>query len=538
MNIDDKLYKTLYKCNPNIVKAFDGIANKRLDYLTATRIGDDVVFTAIPSNAISSAIRDFWDPNSPKRQVVKFGSYITKLIKGTDYEKLISEQDIRLAVEAVKATYLTADKWTFKMLSGEELRWAYHPKNYRSSGGSSNLNSCMASEHQQTNLDFYVYNPDTIKLLAAFNQTGIVVGRALVYIGAKDLKNYENGEFQTVLGKLYGDSYDIRTALKLQAKELGLDYHIQDGASQSLTDDTNYNLFWYVPLEHYTFNYYPWTDNGFRIIYKNEKCLTNAGRPNKGHYIEVLHGSFRDSENTKMVPVSDPFRPGQLYNPANSKWFTPDEELIWMNKRWVAKSKFIKCAVCNNDVFADDCKKLYDKRLVCNNHYVNSVTVDGKLTYALSDECSDCPRCFYKKRVRGTHTDVCGGCEKYVQACFICNKQTWDGVPVQQAKTGNIVSGCKKCVTPNTTIFHKKCQTYIEKTDKPYCYRCNVKPRISATVGEPVAVAQDEIAIAKKPLMYKAPETWWDTGIRPTYTTTTTNGFVRAIPLEVTWNED
>lgn len=68
----------------------------------------------------------------------------------------------------------------FSIVSGEDIRVAYHERGYAPNQGGLR-SSCMRYDEAQPYLDIYVKNPDVCKLIVTYNAEGQLMGRALLW---------------------------------------------------------------------------------------------------------------------------------------------------------------------------------------------------------------------------------------------------------------------------------------------------------------------------------------------------------------------
>jgi hypothetical protein len=123
----------------------------------------------------------------PSRQTMKFGKFIKSFFNPILLQKqAIGDVDIEKISEFVKSKMSTED-YEFVVISGDEIKWAYHHNSYMNadiSGGdasSSLTGSCMRYDKCQEWFELYTKN-DFIKMLVLKHKpSGKVAARALLW---------------------------------------------------------------------------------------------------------------------------------------------------------------------------------------------------------------------------------------------------------------------------------------------------------------------------------------------------------------------
>lgn len=505
MYIEPTLKDVIRKFNTPIHDALCLASAPKANFLAAYITEDKKVeFSTLPSHS-SSPIP--WAREATGRQPVRFAAFIRKVVPS------ISEDAARILLEQVTAEFLTASNAEFRVVSGEELRKAYHYKNYYAEAG--NLRSCMSHAEQQQNLDFYVYNPDTIQLVVAFKDDGDkkdrVAGRALIYHAAKTEKDAkERKNMYKLLGRVYGYDGNLRTALQNWGRE-NCDYLVSEGQSTNVkTNVTGYQV-WYVPLEHHNLNYYPWIDNGFRTILMESKTLCNRDGNRNEHYMGAHHGSFTDSKGDNL-PRLDPFRPDQVYSRQKGKWLKGAHLYIWHDrtKDWVKKSAITDCPVCSTEFIKTDGYIIDGNIMICRNHKL-FVCARSKNYFLVEDgeQCLNCKKITVaKKHIKEGEEFYCNQCTKARVTCVVCKTEVFKS----QKLYGDGGSLCYTCIENKESsgiVYHQYCGYY---SLNQYCNRCHVdlsppKPKPvrakAKAVGDPVlADSSGEIPISPRALKF------------------------------------
>lgn len=114
------------------------------------------------------------------RSEMKVGRFVKKILDAAGISSTSKEIEefvnkFKSEIDASKDVF-----YNFRLLSGEDIRGAYLGNNYSQNYGPL-ANSCMRYEECQEFLDIYVNNPDKVKLLAYFDRSDKILGRALVW---------------------------------------------------------------------------------------------------------------------------------------------------------------------------------------------------------------------------------------------------------------------------------------------------------------------------------------------------------------------
>jgi len=113
----------------------------------------------------------YW--TSSRRFQAKPGAFISKLFKNIPAKEVEKFSNL-FRSQSIKP------KFNFKIVSGESIRNYYHFDSYQSDRGTLGA-SCMKHEGCQRYLDLYVYNPQSISLLIMTDDSGGLMGRALLW---------------------------------------------------------------------------------------------------------------------------------------------------------------------------------------------------------------------------------------------------------------------------------------------------------------------------------------------------------------------
>ena len=215
-------------------------------------------------------------------------SIIQNDINATDFEKFTNL--VKSYISVIGDEDGEGKKIKFEVVNGNKIRDAYYEDNYSNIlGTDTNLwNSCMRYESCQDYLDIYVYNPEAVSLLVAYDSNNKVLGRALLWL-------LEDGE--KAMDTIY--AHDSLTNSFIQwANENDYFYKSRQSCHHSefdkhLTKDIFYNAI--VVLKKYRFDSYPYMDT-LSILEGNK--LRNHEDGNDYKILKSTDGSFEEQENS------------------------------------------------------------------------------------------------------------------------------------------------------------------------------------------------------------------------------------------------
>lgn len=113
--------------------------------------------------------------SSSLRQEMKIGRFIQIMNPYTN--KMSLDKKINIYKSAYKN--IIQNKYNFKIISGEDIRYWYNAKNYYNEAAGSLNRSCMKNSMDRLNL--YCENPDKIKMLIMTNDDNKLLGRSLIW---------------------------------------------------------------------------------------------------------------------------------------------------------------------------------------------------------------------------------------------------------------------------------------------------------------------------------------------------------------------
>ncbi|QQV89765.1 hypothetical protein Calle1_50 [Cellulophaga phage Calle_1] len=194
------------------------------------------------------------------RQEGRYGKILSKIMKERGKEGLLVLSELEALVNLIKAKYKL--EGSFKVLSGEDIRWAYLEDNYDESGFNTGTleSSCMRYEYCQDACSIYVDNSDHCSILVLLSDDNKVRGRALVW---------ECSEGRTWLDRIYANDH-ITEAFKIYAKGKGWSHkeYQNRGTNNSwvnpdgsVTQDEVT-----IPLSEVSYSVYPYMDT-FSYVY-------------------------------------------------------------------------------------------------------------------------------------------------------------------------------------------------------------------------------------------------------------------------------
>ena len=217
-------------------------------------------------------------------------------IEVTDFEKFTNL--VKSYISVIGDEDGEGKKIKFEVVNGSKIRDAYHEDNYSNIlGTDTNLwNSCMRYDSCQDYLDIYVYNPDVVSLLVAYDSSNMVVGRALLWIledGEKAMDTIYAHESLINSFTQWANDNDYFYKSKQSCHHGQFDKH--------LTKDAFYNAI--VVLKKYHFDQYPYMDT-LSILEGNK--LRNHEDGNDYKILKSTDGGYEDCEDDENI-VHDVF---------------------------------------------------------------------------------------------------------------------------------------------------------------------------------------------------------------------------------------
>jgi hypothetical protein len=441
----------------------------KFNYLDYSYADDKLTFTALPSNAgvVGSVAR--W--TSESRSKVTLGKILNTV--APKISENAKRQFIELITARVKSNF---QDLKLEVVEGEGIRDAYLTDNYiETVGPETNLHgSCMAASIYQHNLDFYVYNPETIKLLVVRYSDNKVAGRALLmsaYQSLDDLKNDVNK--QQLLGRMYFAKTSAK-ALMTEWATKNTSFRLEKQTSIA-HDGTRTDRKWAIPVKHYDLNYYPYMDH-FAYIYRelvpNVGVWTNnGGWTSKSPYIVPGRDAFTDSVGHRP-PRPDPFRPGQAWMYDEKKWV--DEKLVTLvGTKYLYTKDLVKCEVCDLMDTTMAMRKTYDNKRACSAHELVMVRAGT----ALKSETAVCGACTRPQLRSEIDSGVCQACINKIKPCDHCKTRV-DSNFLFKIHTDEMI--CPTCVDKYLLCDDcwKLCLNVKKYEAKYYCEPCAGKNNV------------------------------------------------------------
>lgn len=184
-----------------------------IDYIDITE--DEDIISYITKNRLSRlGDENRW--NNKLRQKMKIGKFINMYNPRTD------KINLEMKINSYKSIYndLILKKNTFKIVTGEDIRFWYNQSNYVQGNG--NLNkSCMRDERKSDRLDLYVMNPEKVALLILLNNDNKLLGRSLIW-------NVDEPNI-VYMDRVYSVYDEIKIAFERYADEQGWNKRYSNG---------------------------------------------------------------------------------------------------------------------------------------------------------------------------------------------------------------------------------------------------------------------------------------------------------------------
>lgn len=247
-------------CRVSVVfKSFESTLD--IDYIGVSDKVDSISY--LPKSKVKSVLLSGVDPYSDGigRAECKVGKIIFKTFDKSIITQYIQPFFVEEFVNEYKSFFDQSNR-ILKVISGEEIRYAYLDENYSYPTHGTLWKSCMRYPDKQRYLDIYIKNPDKVKMLAMYSTIDgdqKVRARALLW-EAEDL----NGNSVRIMDRIYS-IYDCDiVAFKKWARDNGyITKYYQNAKSQNLFDIDNspitMNL--KVKLDKHDLGHYPYLDS-------------------------------------------------------------------------------------------------------------------------------------------------------------------------------------------------------------------------------------------------------------------------------------
>lgn len=218
----------------------------KLSYLTKERLD------SIPDG------QDPWTHN--KRFFARPASVINKIFNG------VHDKDLEVFNNLYKSI-LSRIKFTFKILSGNDIRKYYHGDMYRGCSGSLG-NSCMKYDNCQRYMGLYVDNSDVVTMLGMFDDDQYLLGRALLW----------NFDSYKVMDRIYTvNDEELSYQFKRWAIANGYMYKYEQKWNNSLAFELGGKKIeqkFAIQLKNWKYDRYPYMDT-FKFFDKTKGILYN-----------------------------------------------------------------------------------------------------------------------------------------------------------------------------------------------------------------------------------------------------------------------
>jgi hypothetical protein len=211
---------------------------------------------------------EFW--TSSRRFHVKPGGFISKVFKN------VSPKDVEIFSNLFRVES-RKPKFTFKVVSGEDIRKYYHHSYHASDYGSLGV-SCMRYDSCQKMMDMYVENPDKISMIIMFNDEDAIMGRSLLW-------NFDGNK---IMDRIYTINDE---QLPFYFKKWATDNDYLFRCQQNWYNSMNFQnlnvekkfLKLEVKLENFDFRYYPYLDT-FRFYSPGSGTFSNFKPKGRDYY--------------------------------------------------------------------------------------------------------------------------------------------------------------------------------------------------------------------------------------------------------------
>lgn len=256
---------------------------------------------------------------------------------------------------------VSKDRYTYRIVSGEDIRKYYHYINYADNTDSLG-GSCMKGDREQTFLNIYTENPKNVNLCVALNKEGKVVARCLIWL---------------VDGKTYFDRiYSINLEVEIRMHGyLTKKKFVQISQKNCIKPSTVPQL--NIKLDAHDFKYYPYMDT--LCFLTSNGTLNNKGT---GDSLQATHGFRRD-------PITCAYSGRAIYDDIETvfivagdytnhrviKIFTVYSEF---HQGYLTSSSACKEETTQDWVLRTKCRQTYDGKYYLTDHPLLKKTVDGE----------------------------------------------------------------------------------------------------------------------------------------------------------------
>lgn len=233
---------------------------------------------------------------------------------------------------------VSKDRYTYRIVSGEDIRKYYHYINYADNTGSLG-GSCMKGDREQTFLDIYTENPKNVNLCVALNKEGKVVARCLIWLV----------DGNTYFDRIYSINLEVEIRMHgyLTKKKF-----VQISQKNCIKPSTVPQL--NIKLDAHDFKYYPYMDT--LCFLTSRGVLNNNGI---GDSLQATHGFRRD-------PITCAYSGRAIYDDIETVFIVAgaytDQRVI---KTFAVYSEFYKGYLIKNSACQEETTKDWYLRSDC-----------------------------------------------------------------------------------------------------------------------------------------------------------------------------
>lgn len=256
-----KLFESTLKLHPDIVKFLDinqyfeifsrlldlqhdENATEMLNYLRPGGSDGSVYFSNDKKHKGIFAGDFNW---SSQKETIKIGRCVKQLLGDK-----VNDREIEIFVNTWKAYF--SKKPNIKIVSGEDIRYWYHHKNYNEFSEYNSLGkSCMSHNECQKYLDIYVKNPEVCSMIIMLDDDNKLVARAILW---------ETTNKKQIVDRIYyTHEWNINKIMSWVSENL----------PESISTPKNTK----INLNEWKFKYYPYMDT-MKYLNYNTGVLSNS----------------------------------------------------------------------------------------------------------------------------------------------------------------------------------------------------------------------------------------------------------------------
>lgn len=257
----------------------EDLVDDPIDYIAISKEDPSKISYAYAEKLEKVSEEEYWSFKG--RVQAKPAAAIKKFLKN------VSEKDLDIFTSLYKAATAQRD-FILQVVSGTELKKWYSGRSYQQSSGTL-YNSCMKHDHCQDFFEIYMQNPEVCQMLIMLDNSGYLMGRALIWNAVDMDKNTEI----KVMDRIYcvDDSKNV-SYFKEWADDNGYIYKKEQNWKNSLQFETNGVSFFKkisVKIKKLSFTRYPYVDT-FKFWDEKNSTLSNF-QPEDNGYIRTLIGN-------------------------------------------------------------------------------------------------------------------------------------------------------------------------------------------------------------------------------------------------------